>query len=260
VKATVNGIDLHYEDHGTGRPVLFIHGFPLSGRMWEHLVTPLSGTYRLIIPDLPGLGSSEASAETSMARYADVLVELLDALDEGRPVALVGLSMGGYVAFEFYRRHRRSVRALVLADTRAKPDTEQARQQREQDAQKVLRQGCAELAEAMLDKLFTPRASPQLRETWRGIMASSPPEGVAAALRAMAGRADSQPTLATIDVPALIIVGEDDVLTPVIEAQTMHEGIAGSRLVVVPGAGHLSPVEQPRLFAEALHKFLDSVE
>jgi pimeloyl-ACP methyl ester carboxylesterase len=91
-------------------------------------------------------------------------------------------------------------------------------------------------------------------------MASSPPEGVAAALRAMAGRADSRPTLAIIDVPTLIIVGEDDVLTPVIEAQTMHESIAGSRLVVVPGAGHLSPVEQPRLFAEALHKFLDSVE
>jgi pimeloyl-ACP methyl ester carboxylesterase len=251
---------LRCEDHGAGRPVLFVHGFPLSGRMWEHLVTPLSGAYRLIIPDLPGLGVSDVSAAISMAGYADVLSGLLEAVDERQPVALVGLSMGGYVAFEFYRRHRDRVRALVLADTRAKPDTEQARQDRERDARQVLRQGCAELGEAMLDKLFAPQASAQLRETWRRIMASSPPAGVAAALRAMAGRADSRPTLATIDVPTLIVVGEDDVLTPVIEAQTMHESIAGSRLVVVPGAGHLSPVEQPRPFAEALHKFLDSLE
>ncbi len=259
MKAQVNGIELYYDAHGSGQPVLFIHGFPLSGRMWKDLVDPLRGRYRLIVPDLRGFGRSQVTAEASMAVCAEDLAGLLDALGEAGPAVIVGLSMGGYIAFEFFRRHRGRVRGLVLADTRAEPDTPEAARDREQSAQRVLSAGCAELADSMADKLFATDAPAALKSTWRGIMRATSPAGAAAALRAMARRADSRPTLASIDVPTLVVVGETDVLTPPSTARSIHQGVAGSRLEIIAGAGHMPPVEQPARFAAVLRAFLDSL-
>lgn len=259
MKTKINGIDLYYAIHGSGEPVLFVHGFPLSGRLWEQVVEPLQDGYRLIIPDLRGLGRSEVSAEGSIGLFADDLAALIDALEERRPVVVVGLSMGGYIAFEFFRRQGGRVRALVLADTQAQAYTPEAARDREALARRVEKEGSIVAADWLIDKLFGPKASQELRDTWWQIMSSSAPVGVVAALRAMIGRADSRPTLASISVPALVVVGEHDAITPLDDAQTMHRGIVGSRLEVIPGAGHMTPVEQPDRFVRVLREFLDSL-
>lgn len=259
MKADINGINLHYEVHGHGQPVLFIHGFPLSGELWAPAVERLGDGCTLVVPDLRGLGQSEATDDCSMGDYADDLNCLLDAIGETSPAIVVGLSMGGYIAFEFHRRYPERLRALVLADTRAVADTQEAAKARIVLAQRVLREGSSVVADAMLEKLFAPDASLKLRETWRRIMAASNPKGVAAALQAMGRRPDSIETLGTIEVPTLIIVGEKDALTPPADARTMQEGIAGSRLETIPGAGHMTPMEAPDRFAEVLREFVASL-
>ncbi len=258
--AEVNGINLAFEQHGEGEPLLFVHGFPLSGRLWEHVIEPLRDDYKLIIPDLRGMGRSQASESASMATYADDLAGLLDALGESRPAVVVGLSMGGYLTFEFYRRHRERVRGLVLADTRCEADSPEKARDRAAMAERVRAEGGVVVADAMMDALFGPQASSELRDTWREIISSTRPQGIIAALAAMAESPDSTPTLAEIDVPTLIVVGEHDALTPPSAARTMHEGITGSRLEIIPHAGHMVPVEQPVAFSRVLREFLEGLD
>lgn len=255
----IDGIRLRYEVHGEGEPVLLVHGFPLARELWRPLIEPLREEYRLILPDLRGHGESEASPEMSMGRYAEDLAALLDHLGERRPVVLVGLSMGGYIAFEFCRRRPERVRALVLANTRAQADSEEGVRGRWETAERALREGTGVVAEGMLGKLFAPGVSDELRERWRAIMAATPPEGVAAALRAMAERPDSFDTLRRLDRPVLVIAGEEDAVVPVEDARRMQEAAWDARLEVIPGAGHLTPVEQPERFVAALRDFLDTL-
>ena len=256
MNVTVEGVELHYEVHGEGDPILLVHGFPLSGALWDGVVERLADRWRLIVPDLRGHGRSEASAETTMRRYADDLVAVLDAAGEKRPVVLVGLSMGGYVAFEFYRRHPERVRALVLANTRATRDAPEVLRGRHDSAERALREGSAAVSEGMVDRLFAPTTPPELRERWREIMAATPPAGVAAALRAMAERTDSRRLLKRVGVPVLVIVGSDDVITPANEARAMAEAAKWGRIRMISRAGHMTPVEQPGDFAAALEDFL----
>lgn len=255
-----DGVRLRYEVHGEGEPVLLVHGFPLSRELWRPLIGPLREEYRLIIPDLRGHGESATSPEMSMGRYAEDLAALLDHIGERRPVVLVGLSMGGYIAFEFCRRHPERVRALVLANTRAQADTEEGARGRRETADRALREGSDVVAEGMLGKLFAPAAAAALRERWRDIMAATPPEGVAAALRAMAERPDSFDTLRRLDRPVLVVAGEEDAIIPVEDARRMQEAARNAHLAVVPGAGHLTPVEQPERFVAALRGFLDTLD
>lgn len=259
MRAMINGISMNYEVYGQGEPVLFIHGFPLSGQMWNETVASLKGDYRLIVPDLRGHGGSTATAEATMGDYADDLAALLEHLKEARPVVVVGLSMGGYVALEFYRRQSRRVRAMVLVDTRAEADAPEAAKGRREMADKVLREGSRVAADAMIGKLFAPEAAAEMRSRWQTIMAATPPRGVAAALLGMAGRVDSLSTLSSMNVPTLVVVGEKDVITPPDGARRMHETVQGSRLEIIPGAGHMAPVEKPVLFNAILKKFLDEV-
>lgn len=260
MKIKVGGVSLYYEVHGQGDPILFIHGFPLSGRMWSPLVEPLRSSWRLIIPDLRGHGQSEATPESSMAQYADDLVAVLDAAAPNKPAVIVGLSMGGYIAFEFYRRHRARIRALILADTRAGADTPEGVRGRLQTAEQVMKDGSRVIADAMIGKLFAPTVAPAIRDQWREIMSNTSPVGVAAALHAIAARPDSTPTLAAISVPTLIVVGDHDVITPPVEAEKLHAGIAGSRLEIIAGAGHVPPVETPDGFARCVQTFLRSLK
>ncbi|MBX3393922.1 MAG: alpha/beta fold hydrolase [Phycisphaerae bacterium] len=252
----VNGVELSFEHHGRGTPVLLVHGFPLSSALWQSVISPLAKRHWVIAPDLRGMGQSEATADASMETYADDLSGLLDGLGSKEPVALVGLSMGGYIAFEFFRRNRDRVRAMVLADTRAEADTPEAAKARLETAEKVLREGSGVVVDAMTPKLFAKSASKALVEQWRAIMLATKPMGVAAALRAMSARADSTNTLPEIRVPALVLVGEEDAITPPATARTMHAGIAGSQIKLIPDCGHMSPVEKPEQFARICGEFL----
>jgi pimeloyl-ACP methyl ester carboxylesterase len=256
MRERVGGVELHYEITGAGEPVVFLHGYPLSGRLWDETVREVGPGFRCIVPDLRGHGESEASERADMARYADDVAELLDALGESRPVVLVGLSMGGYVAFEFVRRHGDRVRELVLVDTRAGPDTPAAAQARRETAERVLREGTGAVADEMAERLFAPAAPRTLRSRWREIMAATPRAGVAAALRAMADRPDSLPTLEALRVPVLVVVGEADTITPPAEAERMANAAGGAELEVVEGAGHMTPVERPAELGAILRRFL----
>lgn len=259
MRATIRGIGMNYETAGDGPSVLWIHGFPLSGAMWRAAVAALNSEFRSIVPDLRGFGGSDATAEVTMGDFAEDLGGLLDHLNIREPAAVVGMSMGGYVALEFFRRFPTRVCALVLVDSRGEADAAEAAKARLATAEKVLRDGSGVVADAMVEKLFAPEAPASLKEEWRRAMAAASPRGVAAALRAMAGRVDSFATLHAMRIPALIVVGEKDAITPPDCAERMHRAVRGSHMVIIPGAGHMTPVEQPEAFHGALRSFLRGV-
>jgi 3-oxoadipate enol-lactonase len=252
-----DGTRLRVRTAGAGEPVLLIHGFPLSGALWDETVERLAADARLIVPDLRGHGESDASARASMATYADDLAAVLDAADVDGPVTVAGLSMGGYIAFELLRRYPERIRALVLANTRAGADAPDGARKRLDTAARVEREGSAVVADEMVGKLFAAGAAGPLRERWRAIMAATPPAGVAAALRAMADRPDSMDTLRAARVPVLVVAGAEDGIVPRADAEEMRDAAPDARLEIVEGAGHMTPVEQPERFADILRDFLE---
>jgi len=258
----VNGIQLAYSDQGRGLPVVFVHAFPLSRAMWAPQLTPLSSRCRTITVDLRGHGESDAPLWCyTLDQFADDLRALLDHLSLSQAV-FVGLSMGGYILFAFYRRFRERVKALVLADTRAQADTEEGRTGRFNLVQTASREGVSAVADSMMPKLFsqaTLQGRPDLVRQARDIIEANTLSGIASDLMAMAQRPDSTTLLKEITVPTLVIVGEQDVATPPSDARLMADGIPGSRLVVIPGAGHLANLEQPEAFNLALMEFLEAV-
>lgn len=260
-RATINDVELNYTDTGgEGVPAVLLHAFPLDGRMWEPQITSLGETFRLIVPDLKGFGGSSAPEDPSlysMDAYADEVKGLLDHLGIEK-AALVGLSMGGYIAFAFWRRHRNAVTALVLADTRAEADPPEGVEKRTAQQRTVASDGIAPLVEALPGALLaeTTRArKPDVVERARALM-QHPPAGYIGALEAMKQRPDSTDDLATISVPVLVVVGEEDTLTPPEFSRKLHEHIGGSRLATIPEAGHLSNLEAPDGFNGALAEFL----
>jgi 3-oxoadipate enol-lactonase len=263
MKAQLNGLDIAYSDQGKGQAILFIHGYPLSKAMWEHQVKDLSTAFRVIAIDLRGHGESDAPLWFStMEMFADDLRALLDHLSVQKAV-VAGLSMGGYAAFAFYRKYRDRVRGLVLADTRPQPDSPEGKQGRFKTAQTAHKEGANAIAEAMLPKLLTPntiKTRPDVVQKTRQIMTAMPVTGIASDLMAMSERPDSVPLLPEIRCPVLVIVGEQDGLTPPADAKLMVERIAGARLEIVPDAAHLSNIEQPEIFNRAVRKFLESLD
>ena len=260
--ARVRGIELTYTDAGRGPAVVFLHGFPFDRSMWRGQVERLSADFRVIAPDLRGHGESTLTSEPStMEVLAEDVAALLDELNVPRAV-VCGLSMGGYVALALYRAHPSRVRALVLADTRSKADTEDARRTREENARRALAEGMSPIVDSMLPKLLsesTRENEPEVVARVREMMSGVSPEGAAAALRGMALRRDQTDLLASIDVPALVVVGSEDAVTPPSEAEAMHALIEGSRLRVIEGAGHVSNVERPEEFDRALAEFLEGL-
>ena len=257
--ARIGDATLHYLDAGSGgEAVLLLHAFPLSSAMWEPLVKALSGRFRVIAPDYRGLGQSRPAPEvTSMASIVGDVRTLLRTLGV-RSVAVAGLSMGGYVALDLYRRAPELVRALALCDTRATPDTPEGRAGRETYAQNALARGLAWVADDFTPRLLKPSPDPAVVARVKELVMGGTPEGVAAALRGMAQRPDSVPTLARIQVPTLVVVGEEDQLTPPSDARVMQQGIPGARLAVIPGAGHLPVLEAPAAYAQAISSFFAS--
>ncbi|MBC8162167.1 MAG: alpha/beta fold hydrolase [Roseiflexaceae bacterium] len=251
----ISGAKLFYRDEGQGAPLLLIHAFPLNSVMWEPQIAALAPRMRVIAPDLPGFGQSNyASGDSSLDRYADTLAALLDHLELDR-TAVLGLSMGGYIAFALLRRHAVRVSALVLADTKAGADSDEAKAKRTENAAVAMAQGQAAIAERVLPTLLSPDAPDSLRAHVRELIDANSREGIAAALRSMARRPDSSDMLAGIAVPTAVIVGEHDTLTPPSESEHLASSIPGATLTVIPGAAHISNLEQPEAFNSALLQF-----
>jgi len=257
---SVNGTELATIDQGTGTPLVLVHGFPLDHTMWDAQVQALSEQYRVIAPDLRGFGQSGVTeGKVTMEQFADDVASLLDALEVEEPVVFCGLSMGGYVAWQFWRKYTERVRALVLCDTRAVADAPEAAAGRLETADRVLREGPAPLVDTMTPKLFakaTFENSPQIVESARRVMLSSSREGIAAAARGMAERPDVASLLADITCPTLVLVGELDVISPPAEMRAIAEAIPRARFVPIAGAGHMAPLENPAEVNAAMLAFL----
>jgi pimeloyl-ACP methyl ester carboxylesterase len=257
---TVGGERFALVDRGDGPPLLLVHGFPFDHRLWAAQTEALSASHRVIAPDLRGFGGSVVTPGTvTMERHADDLAALLEVLDERRPVVLAGFSMGGYVAFAFRRRHAARLAGLVLCDTRSIADDTAGARNRHDLAARVLEQGAGVVADAMLPRLLapdTPRRHPEVAAAARAMMESTAPEGIAAALRGMAGRPDVTPELGAIAVPTLVVCGEHDALSTPDEMVGMSASIPGARFLTVPDAGHLAPLENPAAVTAALAAFL----
>jgi 3-oxoadipate enol-lactonase len=255
------GRGLGYDDVGSGTPVLFLHGFPHSRALWSAQLGALAVPARTICMDLRGFGESAPGNHDGVDGYADDAALLLDVLGIDRAV-IVGLSMGGYATLAFWRRHRARVRALVLCDTRATADSDTQRAARRAMQLLVAESGSMAVANQMISGMVgrtTREKHPELADELHRMMSLAPMGGVLCALDAMMTRPDSTPTLATIDVPTLIVVGDEDVLTPVSDARVMQLAIAGSRLEVIAGAGHVSNMERPATFNHVLSEFLVSL-
>jgi 3-oxoadipate enol-lactonase len=261
-KQLINGVEIAYEDLGSGRAVVLLHGYPFNRTLWRDQVSALRGDFRVIVPDLRGHGESTVTSGTaSMEAMANDVAALLDRLNIS--VATIGgLSMGGYVALAFYRLFPSRVESLVLAATRAQADTEEARKNRAVQAEKARTEGMEGIADTMLPKLLTPDTvakRPEVVKHVRGMMASTNPEGAAAALQGMAMRQDQTSLLPQISAPTLILVGREDVITPVADSESMHREISGSQLRVIENAGHVVNLERPEEFNLALSGFLKAM-
>jgi pimeloyl-ACP methyl ester carboxylesterase len=245
---------------GAGTPLVLLHAFPLDGRMWAPQVEALAGTYQVIVPDLRGFGAArdQAVEEAGMALLADDVVRLLD--DRGLDrVVLGGLSLGGYVALALMARHPDRVSGLVLLDTKATADGDQAREDRLKMADRVLAEGNDFVPEVMLPKLLgetTREHRPEVVEKVAALIREQAPEAIAGAQRGMAARPATTDVLATISVPTLVVTGEEDAVTGPEIGRELAAAIPGARFLLVEEAGHLVNLEQPEIVNEALLDFL----
>jgi pimeloyl-ACP methyl ester carboxylesterase len=263
-KVTVGRSEISVHDEGSGPPILFVHGFPLSHEMWMAQLEAFRGTHRVIAPDLRGFGDSDVTMGiVSMEEFADDLDGILKALDVTEQVVYCGLSMGGYIAFPFLQKYGSRVRALILCDTRAGADSTEGAQGRLKLAALAMAKGPDAALEAMMPKLFaadTPTERPDVVERLRRTIVKTNPIGIAAGLSGMAARPDSTALLELIDVPTLIIVGTEDRVTPPEEARKMAAAIPGAQLVEIDQGGHMAPMENPEAATAAIRKFLHELE
>jgi 3-oxoadipate enol-lactonase len=248
---------------GTDRPrgtLLLIHAFPLNARMWEPQFALAANGWRVIAPQLRSMdGGSHDQPATSMDEHAGDVIDLLDALHV-EDVVVAGLSMGGYIAFALFRHAPRYLRALVLADTRPQADTPEGVEGRRKMLALVKEKGPGAVADEMIPKLLgehTRRTRPNVAERVRSLILASSADAIANAITALMTRADSSPLLASIHVPTLIVVGEQDTITPPALSEQMYQAIKGSEYVAIPDCGHLSNLEQPEAFNAALARFLE---
>lgn len=260
MQVSINGYTMAYDEAGHGLPLIFVHGFPLNRQLWQPQLDGLSDVARVIAPDLRGHGDSDpAPGPYSVELFADDLNAFLNALGIQEKIVLCGLSMGGYVAFAFYRKYAQRLRGLILTATRAAADSLESRLARDQMAALAQVQGVAGVVESMLPKMLSPATlqnRPEIVARAQAIMLRTSLQAVLGDLAALKERPDSTPTLAQIDVPTLLLPGADDQIVPLSEAEAMRDGIRGARLVVVQGAGHLPGLENAEAFNEAVREYL----
>jgi pimeloyl-ACP methyl ester carboxylesterase len=255
---------VRYEDLGRGLPVVLLHAFPFDRAMWEPQCEPIAAAgFRVLAPDLPEFGETTPGSEVfAIERSADVIADLLDEIGIEKAV-IGGLSMGGYIAMAFARRHPQRLLALILADTKAAPDDAEAKAGRDRLIANVKDGGTTAAAEALLPKLFSPTTldrQPEVMELARAIILRQRAAAIIAALYALRDRPDAAPGLAAVTVPTLVLVGEDDAVTPPLAAARIAGSIRGAELVHVPSSGHLSNLENPAAFNSAVISFLSKLK
>lgn len=260
---SVNGVEIYYEDVGEGFPVLFLHGLTFDTRMWTDQVAALSKKYRCISLDFRGHGhSATTDTEYSLEQFAEDVRGLLRELGiEQAHVA--GLSMGGMVAMRLALAYPEVVRSLVLLDTSADPQDAERASQYETMAQIVKEQGPEAVMQGVIPIFFSPafiQGQPQKLQAFKEQFRKIDGEGNYRAVLAVTRRRDTREDIKGIGVPTLVIVGEQDLATPVDEAETIHQQIAGSRLEKIAGAGHMTPLEQPEKVTALLEDFLSRVQ
>ena len=275
----LRGRRVSFVDQGQGEPLLLVHGFPLDHSMWQHQIDFFKSNYRVICPDLPGFGASESlvtesvvSTEPvasdsknqfsfSMESFADWLIDFLDAVDCQRSVNFCGLSMGGYIGWQFWRRHSSRLKSIIAANTRAAADDELVRRARHMAAAQVRVSGADPVADTMVQKLFyLPNAQNALdidyvSQTHR-IIKTTASTSIAAGQIGMSQRADATAWLSEIKLPMLFIGGEFDEITTPVEMQSDADKVSQSQFEVISTAGHLTPLEQPTAFNAAVNRFL----
>jgi 3-oxoadipate enol-lactonase len=254
IEILTNGRRLCADVAGTGVPCVLLHPFPFDRRYFADTARQIEGRARTIVPDMRGFGDSELGGDFAIADLADDVAAILDHLHIDR-AAVVGMSMGGYVALAFAAKYPRRLLGLALSDTRAGADSPEARANRDKDIALVRTAGPSALVESQLPRLLSPAASEAVRlEVKR--LGSQNPDAVTAALAALRDRPDRRHELANITCPSVVLVGTDDVVAPPSEAAAMATAIPKAVLVELPGAGHLANLEAPTPFAQALIGFL----
>ena len=256
------GGTLHTIDQGTGTPVVLLHGFPLDSRMWAAQVPALAAAgHRVIAPDLRGFGQSRSDRPFTIESLADDVHALLERMNV-LPVVLAGLSMGGYVALAYAKKYPADLRGLVLLDTKAEADTPEGKEGRGKMIDLVRRDGAKAVADQMMPKMLAKDAAgqrPQVAQDLRRMMEQTPPKTIEHALAAMRDRPDRGGELSSIAIPALVVVGESDAITPPQGAEAMAKKVPGAKYELVRGAGHMSPMEQPDQVNRALLAFLRTI-
>ena len=258
-KVTIEDIEIAYTDEGSGPAVVFIHGYPFNRSLWTEQANALAGTHRAVVPDLRGFGETDSgNLPSTMSQLARDLKLLLDHLQIEKAL-IAGLSMGGYVTLAFHKEFRDRVSGLLLANTRAEQDSDEAKSSRREQAEKALTEGMAGIADSMLPKLLTPETvskKPDLVKRIRDMMLKTGPKGAAAALLGMASREDFTTQLSEISVPVLILAGREDALIPMQHSERMHQAITSSRLAVIDHAAHVVNLEQAEAFNHEMMQFV----
>jgi len=259
---TINGQTISYREQGRGTPLVLVHGFPLDNRIWDSQLASLSDKFRVIAPDLPGFGQSKSTKPFTMQSLADDLHSLLSQTS-ALPCILAGLSMGGYMTFAYAAKYAKDLKALILVDTKADADTPDGKAGRDKMIQTARTSGSPAIAAAMMPKMLSPDSQqnrPQLVQQLKTIMESCPALTIEHALAAMRDRADSRPLLPSINIPTLILVGDQDPITPPAVAETMNKEIKNSKLITIKSAAHLTSMEQPEQVNQALRQFLAMIK
>jgi 3-oxoadipate enol-lactonase len=260
-RITSDGAEIFYEVLGSGPPVVLLHPFPADHELWKPAAQLLVARYRVILPDLRGHGKSGVGeGPATMEKHAVDIARVLDCEEIGR-APFVGVSIGGYVLFEFWRKFVDRVEALTLCNTKSQADAPEARAGRLMSATEVMERGTESFFQSMLPKLLgktTYATRADLVEGALGMMRKMSTEDVALVQRGMAERRDSVETLKTINVPTLVVTGDEDILTGVAEAEVMRRNIPDCQMKVIAKAGHYSPWEQPEEVGKLLRQFLDA--
>lgn len=255
------GVKVAYQRQGAGAPLVLLHGFPLNHRLWCEVAPSLQDRFDVIAMDLPGFGESRAelTESWSMEMFADIVAEFLACLQIESSIHLVGLSMGGYIAFEYQRKFRQQLSSLTLCHTRPTADDQIVRRGRLQMATRVLEIGQSVAVDTMLSKLFATasyQSKPKVVASVKEMIESTSRRSISLGQRAMAERRDASTWLTQIDCPVLVIAGEDDRITPSAEMRQWFDQIGQGTFVEIPCAGHSSPLENPQALVFAIREFL----
>lgn len=263
--ATINGSNIFYVDEGPreSTAVVFLHGFPFDHTMWKEQIALVSRSRRAVAYDIKGHGMSDVEyGQYTIEGHVDDLIGILDHLKLAK-VVIVGLSMGGYVTLRALERHPERFSAAVLCDTQSVADGNEGKLKRAGAIKNIRATGTIAFADQFVKSVFapeTPSRNPEVVERIRKVILHTPEISLIGTLLALAARTDTTESLGALRIPVLILVGEHDITTPPSASQAMHERIKGSELHIVPGAAHMSNLENPVFFNEKLLAFLSRAD